>query len=70
MCHQGDLPPGGPESGWGGVLHLGGGCPASGVYIQGGWEDPPDTWDTAGYGQQEGDTHPTGIHSCPVVFFR
>ena len=23
-----------------------------------------DTWDTMGYGQQAGGTHPTGIHSC------
>ena len=23
-----------------------------------------DTWDTMGYGQQAGSTHPTGMHSC------
>ena len=25
---------------------------------------PPDTWDTTGYGQRAGGTHPTGMHSC------
>ena len=25
---------------------------------------PPDTWDTKGYGQQAGGTHPTGMLSC------
>ena len=25
---------------------------------------PLDTWDTTAYGQQAGDTHPTGMHSC------
>ena len=24
---------------------------------------PPETWDTTGYGQQAGGTHPTGMHS-------
>ena len=23
-----------------------------------------DTWDTTGYGQQAGDTHPIGMYSC------
>ena len=27
------------------------------------WQIPPDTWDTTGYGQQTGGTHPTGMHS-------
>ena len=25
---------------------------------------PKNTWDTTGYGQQAGDTHPTGMYSC------
>ena len=25
---------------------------------------PRDTWDTMGYGQQVGGTHPTGMHTC------
>ena len=30
-----------------------------------GWAEPPppDTWDTTGYGQQAGSTHPTGMLS-------
>ena len=50
-----------------------------GVCIQRGWSvagggwsasrgelgtHPRDTWDTMGYGQQAGGTHPTGILSC------
>ena len=38
-----------------------------GIRIEKGWADLPhhaDKWDTAGYGQQAGDTHPTGILSC------
>ena len=36
-----------------------------------GWADPPsrDTWDTTGYGQQAGGTHPTEVLSCLVVLF-
>ena len=47
------------------------------VCLQGGWADTPkvclqvwlgrlpqETWDTMGYGQQVGGTHPTGMHSC------
>ena len=31
----------------------------------GGWADTPrDTWDTTGYGQQVGGTHPTRMHFC------
>ena len=26
---------------------------------------PPITWDTTGYGQQAGGTHPTGMYSFP-----
>ena len=26
-----------------------------------------DTWDTTGYGQQVGGTHPTGMHSCSKI---
>ena len=26
-----------------------------------------DTWDTTGYGQQLGSTHPTGMHSCSFI---
>ena len=34
------------------------------VCIQVGLADPSqDTWDTTGYGQQAGSTHPTGMHS-------
>ena len=48
---------GGPASGWG-------------VSCMGGLGRPPqNTWDTTGYGQQAGGTHPTGMNSCPVVFF-
>ena len=28
---------------------------------------PQDTWDTIGYGQQEGGTHPTGMNSCIIL---
>ena len=48
-------------------LHDQGGSASSrGVCIRGGgWIDPPlDTWDTTGYGQQAGGTHPTEMHSC------
>ena len=27
----------------------------------------PDTWDTMGYGQQAGSTHPTGMPSCLIL---
>ena len=30
----------------------------------GGWADLPPRWDTMGYSQQGGGTHPTGMHSC------
>ena len=74
-----DLPPGGSASrGWGlhleGVCILGGSASGesasrgSGVCIQGwgglhpgGLGRPP--WDTTGYGQKAGGTHPTGMHS-------
>ena len=26
------------------------------------------TWDTTGYGQQAGGTHPAGMHSCFLMF--
>ena len=29
---------------------------------------PPPPWDTTGYGQQAASTHPTGVHSCSVIF--
>ena len=51
-----------------GDLHLGGlypwGSASSGVCLQGGWADLPPRWDTMGYSQQGGGTHPTGMHSC------
>ena len=41
-------------------LHLGGGRSAS----RGVRQTPPRyTWDTTGYGQRAGGTHPTGMHS-------
>ena len=35
-----------------------------GVCIQGVGQTLPHTWDTVGYGQQVGGTHPTGMLSC------
>ena len=40
-----------------------GGLPRGDLYPRG-WADPPplrDTWNTTGYGQQEGGMHPSGI---------
>ena len=34
-----------------------------------GGADPRDTWDTTGYGQQAGGTHPTGMHSFFLSLF-
>ena len=42
-----------------------------GVYIEGGLGRPPqDTWDTTGYGEQVGSTHPTGMHCGFIVTFK
>ena len=35
--------------------------------VGGGQTPPPHTWDTTGYRQQAGGTHPTGMHSCSVI---
>ena len=57
VCIWGGLPPEGSASRRG--------LPPREVQgIQLGWADPRDTWDTTGYGQQAGGTHPTGIYSC------
>ena len=51
-----------------GGLHPGGGGLHPGDSHQGlggiGQTPARDTWDTTGYGQQAGSTHPTGMHSC------
>ena len=40
-------------------------CIQEGICIQRVWAVPlPDTWDTTGYGQQAGGTHPSGMYSC------
>ena len=31
---------------------------------------PLPSWDTTGYDQQAGGTHPTGMHSCNLNFFK
>ena len=56
------LPPGGSDSG---------GLPPGGSASRGGWQTPlllkpcpRDSWDTKGYSQQAGGTHPTGMLSC------
>ena len=65
MCHrshdQGGLRPGGD-----GGLHAGGegGLHPGGGLHQGGADPPSPPWDSMGYGQQAGGTHPTGMHSC------
>ena len=44
--------------------------PANEVRGLGGIGQPPsETWDTMGYSQQVGGTHPTGMHSCSVKQF-
>ena len=44
-----------------GSLHPGGSA------SRGGWTDSPqNTWDTTGYGQQAGGTHPAGMLSCCI----
>ena len=68
---QGGLPLGGVCIQWGGSasrgrgLHPGSWANSPGLPT-GVWADPPlrDTWDTTGYGQQAGGTHPTGMYSC------
>ena len=46
-----------------GDLHPGGS--ALGGSASRAWADPPlHTRDTTGYGQQEGGTHPSGMHFC------
>ena len=54
-----------------------GGLHPGGIYIQGGGlhrgggeagQNPSDTWDTAGCGQQAGGMHPTGMLSCFAGF--
>ena len=51
--------------------HMTRGLPPGSLRLEGGsvfrglGRPPPlDTWDTMGYGQQAGSTHPTGTHSC------
>ena len=55
-----------------GGLHPGGGGwpdPPRSAYGEGDWAHPPrDIWDTMGYGQQAGGTHPTGMLSCTNFF--
>ena len=45
---------------------LGGLADPPGSGYKGGWADTPprDTWDTTGYGQHAGGTHPTEMLSC------
>ena len=66
VCIQGGrgLHPGGRGSASRGL-----GSTPSHVCLWGGQADallstPKNTWDTTGYDQQAGDTHPTGMHSC------
>ena len=68
------------EGGWLHSMHhrshdQGGGSASRGVGLHGGlrpggWANPlpRDTWDTTGYGQQAGGTHPTGINSCCRIY--
>ena len=73
LCLRGDLPPVG-----GVCLHLicmgGGGetpsgLPTGGTCIQGrGLSRSEDTWDSKGYCQQAGGTHPTVMFSCCQLF--
>ena len=60
VCIQKSLPPGGLPREEGG-LH-----PGEESASRRAWADPPsprETWDTTGYDQQAGGTHPTGKHS-------
>ena len=58
LSKGGDLPPGVSASEGG--LH-----PGKGLHPELGLGRPPsDIWDTTGYGQQAGSTHPTGMHTC------
>ena len=53
------------------MVCIGGGWadPPRSAYGGGDWADPPrDIWDTMGYGQQAGGTHPTGMLSCTNFF--
>ena len=45
------------------ILFIGGGAGLHG----GGWADPPPS-DTMGYGQRVSGTHPTGMHSCCIIY--
>ena len=71
----GGLPPGGSASGqgWSASRREGVCFQGRGVCIrEGGWADLSplrDTWDTTECGQQAGDTHPTGMHSCIIYFY-
>ena len=40
-------------------------CIQGGLHFGRGWVYLP--WDTTGYGQQAGGTHPTGVHSCSYM---
>ena len=40
------------------------GLPTGGLLRGGVGQTPRDTWDTTGYGQQAGRTHPAGMLSC------
>ena len=42
-------------------------CLQTGVRVGGVGQNPQDTWDTTGYGQRAGGTHPTGILSCLII---
>ena len=62
-----DLLPGGMPTGGFCILGVGRfppGLPTEGFAYTGGRPPPRDTWNTTGYGQQAGSTHPTGMHSC------
>ena len=70
VCIQGRPHPGGVcilgrgSASWEGGLHPGKGvCLQGGLHLgAGGLADPP--WDTTQYGQQEGGSHSTVMHSC------
>ena len=70
--HLGGLHPGegGLHPGEGVCIQGRGSASRGGVCIQGGsasrgvGQTTPHSWNTTGYGQQGGGTHPTGMHSC------